>query len=94
MNSFQFNEHTISFTDRKQSILEAIEEHGLYVPSSCLSGRCNFCLLQLEKGSVNESSQYGLSEKQLKKRLFKSCVAKVENNINCNDRFHFKQVEK
>lgn len=88
MNSFKFNGHTISFSDHKQSILDAIEEHGFYVPSSCLSGRCNFCLLQVEKGSVNESSQYGLSEKQLKKRLFKSCVAKVENDLECNDEIY------
>ena len=62
-----------------------LELAGQYIPSDGLSGHCNFCLLRILEGHVCSSSQYGLSQKQIDKRLFKSCVAKVNNSIDCDD---------
>ena len=87
MNKFKFNQHEITINRPNQSVLEAIEEAGHFVPSDCLSGRCNFCLLRLLKGDLSDASQYGLSEKQIRKGLFKSCVAKAKDFIICNDKF-------
>ncbi len=87
MSIFKFNNQIVPYRNSEQTVLEALEESGFYIPSSCLSGRCNFCLLQLDNGEVNESSQYNLSEKILKRSLFKSCVAKANNSIQCNDKY-------
>lgn len=86
MSRLIFNGVEIPISRKNQTVLEAIEEFGFFVPSSCLSGRCNFCLLKLEGGEVCSSSQYNLSEKRLKKKMFKSCVAKAQGNIVCNDK--------
>lgn len=92
MNTFIFNEYEISIDRINQTVLEAIEEAGHFVPSDCRSGKCNFCLLKLTEGQLTESSQYGLSEKQVQKGLFKSCVTKANNSIECNDNIYSNQI--
>ena len=90
MNKFIYNDHEILFLNSKSSILDCLEEAGHYVPSDCRSGRCNFCLLKVISGKVSSSSQYGLAQSQLDRGLFKSCVAKVNNTIICNDQIYEK----
>lgn len=63
----------------------SLELAGQYIPSNSQSGHCNFCLLRILEGHVCSSSQYGLSQKQIDKGLFKSCVPKGNNSIVCDD---------
>lgn len=88
MSSFLFNNKKVTYLTKDQTVLSALEEAGFYVPSDCLSGRCNFCLLKIESGVINENSQYNLSKTQVNKGLFKSCVASVDPTIICNDKIY------
>ena len=90
MKKFIYNDNVVLFMSNDSSVLESLELAGYYVPSDCLSGRCNFCLLKLLEGQVCSSSQYGLNQKQIDRGLFKSCVAKPNSSIVCNDQIYVK----
>jgi ferredoxin len=88
MKKFVYNDNDVLFMSNDPSVLESLELAGHYAPSDCLSGHCNFCLLKLLEGQVCSSSQHGLSQKQIGRGLLKSCVAKVNSSIVCNDQIY------
>lgn len=68
------------------SILEAAEEAGVELPSSCQSGSCSSCVGKVESGEIDQTDQVFLDEEQVAKGFALLCVTYPRSD--CTIRTH------
>ena len=73
-------EENVIQCEEDQYILEAAEDAGMDLPSSCRAGACSSCLSKVLEGSVNNEEQSFLDDEQLEEGWSLICVATPESD--------------
>ena len=73
-NSKNFHQ-TIAVPDDEYILSEAAEE-GIKIPFECVVGACAMCQGKIVSGTVDQSEQIFLSDKQISEGYILTCVAK------------------
>ena len=73
-------EENVIQCEEDQYILEAAEDAGMDLPSSCRAGACSSCLSKVLEGSVNNDEQSFLDDEQLEEGWSLICVATPESD--------------
>jgi ferredoxin-NADP reductase len=64
-----------------QTLLEAAEEHGIGIPSSCRQGQCGTCKIKLLAGSVRMDAEEGLDAESRAQRFVLTCVGHPDGAV-------------
>lgn len=69
------------FCSSDETVLEALERHGVMLPSSCRAGACQSCLTRAIKGKPPAASQVGIKDTQVAQNYFLACLCKPEEDL-------------
>jgi ferredoxin len=64
-----------------QTLLEAAEEHGVGIPSSCRQGQCGTCKTKLLTGNVQMDAEEGLDPESRAQGFVLTCVGHADGNV-------------
>ena len=64
-----------------QTLLEAAEEHGVGIPSSCRQGQCGSCKTRLMEGNVRMDAEEGLDPDSKAQGFVLTCVGHAEGAV-------------
>jgi ferredoxin-NADP reductase len=64
-----------------QTLLEAAEEHGVGIPSSCRQGQCGTCKTKLLAGNVQMDTEEGLDPDSRAQGFVLTCVAHADGAV-------------
>jgi len=64
-----------------QSLLEAAEEHGVGIPSSCRQGQCGTCKTKLLAGNVRMAAEEGLDPDSRAQGFVLTCVGHADGAV-------------
>jgi ferredoxin-NADP reductase len=64
-----------------QTVLEAAEEHGIAIPSSCRQGQCGTCKTKLLEGNVRMDTEEGLDPDSKAQGFVLTCVGHADGTV-------------
>ena len=71
--------------DSRQTVLEALQAHGISVRSSCRSGLCQTCIVRALEGTPPREAQRGLAPNLAAQGYFLACQARPETPLAIGD---------
>ena len=80
--------------DARLPLLNSLREQGVDLPYGCRYGGCITCAAKLTEGSVNQSAQVALNNRQINEGYVILCVAratsdcKLEVGVDSHDRLY------
>lgn len=72
--------------DENTTILQAAEDAGIELPSSCNAGSCSSCVGKVEQGTIDQEDQNFLDDEQMGKGFALLCVTYPRSD--CTIRTH------
>lgn len=76
----QGNSQTIQVSDN-QTVLQAAEDAGIELPSSCQAGVCTTCAAKLIEGTVDQTDGMGVSPELQAEGYVLLCVAYPQSDL-------------
>jgi glycine betaine catabolism B len=64
-----------------QTLLEAAEEHGVGIPSSCREGQCGICKTKLLGGNVRMDAEEGVDPDSRAQGFVLTCVGHADGTV-------------
>ena len=81
MPELSFENNTYSL-DEKESVLECLQRNGVPIPSSCLSGICQSCMMRSVQGEPPEAAQKGLKDTWRSQGFFLACQCRTGESLS------------